>query len=169
MRFPPVPAAPAQFNGEPGTEAQAAPSFLRGKLALALYALTCFLLSHPGPFRLIFALQRRLRPIAIVGNTVLVANGACAREVLARFDDFTLGEVLGPRMPWGPFLLTIDWRQQHDRERALLQSVVLPGPEVERIRCVAARACRSAIATAVTDYAGRGEIDVVQGLLEPLG
>jgi cytochrome P450 len=145
-----------------------APGFLRRTLALAGYHATSFALSHPGPLRALFKLLRRLRPIAILGNTVWVANGASVREVLERFEDFTLGEVLGPRMPWGPFLLTLDWRQQHDRERALLRSMVLPEADVERIRQVAAARCQAVLAHAVADHAGRREIDLVQGLLEPV-
>jgi hypothetical protein len=41
------------------------------------------------------------------------------REVLERFDDFTLGESIEPGMPWGNFLMTVDWRQRHAQERQL--------------------------------------------------
>lgn len=162
MSFGPASAASAQIGGNTGR------GWLRAKLALASYHATCFALSHPGPFRILFTLLRRLRPIAIVGNTVLVANGACVREVLDRFEDFTLGEVLGPRMPWGPFLLTLDWRQQHDRERTLLKSVVLRDADIKKIRCVAAKTCEAALDAATRNYAGRREIDLVQGLFEPV-
>ncbi|MFX8036203.1 hypothetical protein ABTK80_21785, partial [Acinetobacter baumannii] len=67
---------------------------------------------------------RRVRPISIFGKLVVLTKMSDVREVLGRFDDFTLGEVIDPGMPWGPFLMTVDWREQHARERGLLQSVV---------------------------------------------
>src|SRR5262245_50291955 len=81
------------------------------------YGVKCWLLSHPGFFRALFAVLRRFRPIAVVGNTVIVTKAADVREVLERFDDFLLNEAVAPGMPWGPFLFNVDWRRQHDGER----------------------------------------------------
>ncbi len=135
---------------------------------LLAYHLTSWMLSHPAPLRLLFAVLRRLRPITILGGTVIVANGAYARDVLQRFEDFTLGEVLSPRMPWGPFLLTVDWRDQHDRERALLESMVAPGPDIEKIAKLSADQCEEAFKIAPVNFAGRREIDVVRAVCEPV-
>ncbi|MDX2204212.1 MAG: cytochrome P450 [Hyphomicrobiaceae bacterium] len=135
-------------------------------LGLVAFHLTAWILCHPFALRPLFALLRRVRPVAVIGSSVLLANGADAREVLKRFDDFTLGEVLSPRMTWGPFLLTIDWRDQHDRERALFQSMVAPEADVRRIRALAAKTCEQALAEAKQGYDGRRQIDVVQQMCE---
>lgn len=145
---------------------------LRGRwriwIGLIGYHVTAWVLCNPGPLRPLFALLRRLRPIAVTGTTVLLGKGADAREVLDRFEDFTLGEVLSPRMPWGPFLLTIDWRDQHDRERALFESMVARGDDIARLRDIAASVCETAIAEASRAYDGRRQIDVVRGVCEPV-
>lgn len=56
-------------------------------------------------------------PISIFGKLVVLTKMSDVREVLGRFDDFTLGEVIEPGMPWGAFLMTVDWSEQHARER----------------------------------------------------
>lgn len=154
---------------------QSNPPRARGPIAcvriffgLIAYHLTSWGLSHPYPLRPLFALLRRIRPVAMVGDTVLLAHGADAREALSRFEDFTLGEVLSPRMPWGPFLLTIDWRDQHDRERALLESMVARDADVAHIRAVTADVCAKALANAAQISNDRRRIDVVRELCEPV-
>jgi cytochrome P450 len=124
-----------------------------------VYRFTCFLISYPYPLRALFAVLRRVRPIAIIGHTALVARADDVREVLERFGDFTLGEFLETRMPWGPFLMSLDWHEQHARERQFLESVVFAG-DLDRVRDVATRTSNLLIAQS------SGEIDVAQGLSE---
>jgi len=131
---------------------------------LRIYTITCYFLSHPLLLRLVFAFVRRVRPIAIVRNYVVVAKAKDVREVLDRLADFTLAEDLGPKIPWGPFVVTIDWPEQHARERQLLQSVVSSLADVDRIRNAAATLCRARIAQAQS----LGRIDVVKDLCEPV-
>jgi cytochrome P450 len=154
-----------------------APRVLRGQstfgsilqsisLALRLlnYNIRCFFLSHPLLLRLVFAFIRRVRPVAIVGNVVVVAKARDVREVLDRLADFTVAEDLGPRIPWGPFMVVIDWPEQHARERELLQSVVTPAADVDQIRDKAATICRDRILLVRRS----GRIDVVKDLCEPV-
>jgi cytochrome P450 len=129
---------------------------------LFAYTIKCYLLSHPLILRLGFAIVRRVRPVAIVGNQVVVAKAKDVREVLDRLADFT--EDLGPRIPWGPFLITVDWPEQHARERELLQSVVSKLADVTQIRNAAATLCRAQIAQARS----AGRIDVVKDLCKPV-
>src|SRR5262249_18848181 len=82
------------------------------------------------------------------------------REILSRLSDFNLSDVLGPQMPWGPILLSLDWREQHDRERALLQSVVCKSADLDMIRAKVRAKCSALIAKRRTF----GEIDVVTEL-----
>jgi cytochrome P450 len=110
---------------------------------------------------LLFAVLRHVRPIAVIGNVVFVSKAGDVREVLGRFEDFTLAQVLGPKIPWGPILLSLDWREQHARERQLLQSVVFP-PDVSLIRKTVADRCRDLIARKQVD----GEMDVVTDLCD---
>jgi len=136
-------------------------------LGLVLYHSVCFFLSHPRPLNVLFAALRRTRPIAVVGRTVLVTKASDVREVLERFDDFTLAEVLGPRMPWGPFLLSLDWREQHARDRSMLQSAVSVS-DISWIRDIAATKCQKLLAQACMPHPQRGEIDIVAGVSEPV-
>jgi cytochrome P450 len=129
---------------------------------LFVYRSVCFLLSHLWPLKLGFAVLRRVRPVAIFGNSLVVTKASDVREVLERFDDFTLGDFIEPGMPWGSFLMTVDWRDQHAQERRLLESVVIPSTDVQTIREIVAARCRQQI------NAANGRIDVVSQLFEPV-
>jgi cytochrome P450 len=131
---------------------------------LRIYKIFCFLLSHPLPTILLFAFIRRVRPIARILNYVLVAKARDVREVLARLADFTLADDLGPRIPWGPFMVVIDWPEQHARERELLQSVVSVPADVDQVRDKAATICRDEILRVRES----GCIDAVKNLCEPV-
>jgi cytochrome P450 len=120
------------------------------------YHLTCHLLSHPYPLRIVFALIRRLRPIAIFGNLVVVTKHCEVQEVLDRSGDFNLSDLLAPNMPWGPFLLCLDWQEQHDDERQHLQDVVRPA-DINAVKSKVAARCNELIAA----KRKTGELDVV--------
>jgi cytochrome P450 len=109
------------------------------------YNLTCYLLSHPYPLRIVFALLRRLRPIAVFSNLVVVTRHCDVQEVLDRSGDFNVADVLGPNMPWGPFMLCLDWQEQHDDERQRLQRVVRPA-DISTIKTKVAGRCSELIA-----------------------
>ncbi len=95
---------------------------------------------------------------------MIVTQAREVREVLDRFDDFSLGESIEPGMPWGNFLMTVDWRQQHAQERQLLQSAVDLTADPARLRAIVDARCQQQIAAAK----GKGQIDVVSDLLEPV-
>jgi cytochrome P450 len=111
--------------------------------------------------KVLFGVLRYIRPVAIFKKILVVTKASEVREVLERFDDFTLGDSIAPGMPWGNFLMTVDWRNQHAQERQLLQSAVR-STDIQKIRAIAAARCRQQIAAA------RGQIDVVAQLLEPV-
>jgi cytochrome P450 len=135
-------------------------------LSRAIYHLTCRVLSRPLLLKIVFACVRRIRPIAIVGGNVIVTKHDDVREVLHRFDDFTLAEYTQSKMLGGSFLLSIDWREQHTRERELLKSVVLPAHDLQWIQRLAAEECETLIGRAVRNANGRHEIDVAGELAE---
>jgi cytochrome P450 len=137
---------------------------LAQKLRMWVYQLLCFGLCHVLPFKLFFALLRRVRPLALLGGTLWVTKADDVREVLARFDDFLLGQVIEPGMPWGQFIMTIDWRQQHALERGLLQSAVKPAVDIQAIRSIAAEECRKQAGALMA----AGRIDAVARLAEPV-
>ena len=134
---------------------------LRLWLRMLLYRFSCHVLCQLGLLKFIFSVLRRRRPIFIFNKLLIVTQAREVREVLERFDDFTLGESIDPGMPWGNFLMTVDWRQRHAQERQWLQSAVDPA-DAEKIRAIVVDRCRQQIATA------DGEIDVVSQLLEPI-
>jgi cytochrome P450 len=134
---------------------------LRLAIHMLFYRVTCFFLCHLAVYKFGFGLLRRFRPIFIFKKLVIVTRASEVREVLQRFDDFTLGDFIAPGMPWGTFLMTVDWRQQHAQERQLLEGVVCR-TDVDKIRAIVDARCRRQIKTAA------GHIDVVSQLLEPV-
>ena len=135
-------------------------------LSRAVYLLVCYGLSHPLLLKMVFACLRRIRPIAIVGGNVIVTKHDDVKEVLQRFDDFTLAEYTQSKMLGGSFLLSIDWREQHTRERELLKSVVRPAHDIRWIRTLAEHECEALISGAGQNADGRCEIDVAGELAE---
>jgi cytochrome P450 len=128
------------------------------------YRFSCYVLSHLLLLKTVFAVLRVVRPVMLVGNILVVTKAREVREVLERFDDFVLGDSIEPGMPWGPFLMTVDWREQHSRERRMLQSVVDPAADLDAIRAIAKNVCRSRIEA----LAPGGRLDVVADLAEPV-
>lgn len=128
---------------------------------MLIYRVSCFFLCHLWLFKFGFGLLRRFRPVFIFKKLLVVTRARDVREVLQRFDDFTLGDFIDPGMPWGTFLMTVDWRQQHAQERQLLQGAVHP-TDTNKIRAIVDARCRQQINTA------GGRIDVVSQLLEPV-
>jgi hypothetical protein len=43
-----------------------------------------------------------------MGKLVFVTKARDVRDVVSRMEDFTIADVLGAQMPWGPFMLGID-------------------------------------------------------------
>lgn len=126
------------------------------------YRFSSYIFCHLWLLKLVFTVLRRVRPVFIFGNVVVLTKMRDIREVLGRFDDFTLGEVIEPGMPWGPFLMTVDWREQHRRERMLLQSAVKRDVDPQTIQRIVAEECRKRIVVA------NGRIDMVAELAEPV-
>src|SRR6476660_8287454 len=129
---------------------------------MQLYRVQCHFLCQLGLFKFLFSVMRRFRPIFIFSKLLVVTQAREVREVLERFDDFTLGESIEPGMPWGNFLMTVDWRQRHAQERQWLQSAVDLTEDPARLRAIVDERCRQHIAAA------KGRIDVVSELLEPV-
>jgi cytochrome P450 len=115
----------------------------------------------------LFRLLRKLRPVAIpFGNfmgPVVVAKATDIRDVLNRMEDFTVADVLGRQMPWGPFLIGIDWPEQHKRELKLLRSVV-DDADADEIRNRVANKCQELLKKVECC----GSIDVVADLCDPV-
>jgi cytochrome P450 len=134
---------------------------IRLALHVLIYRASCFFLCHLWLYKFSFGLLRLFRPVFIFKKLLVVTRARDVREVLQRFDDFTLGDFIDPGMPWGTFLMTVDWRQQHAQERQLLQGAVHP-TDTNKIRAIVDARCRRQIGTA------GGRIDVVSQLLEPV-
>jgi cytochrome P450 len=135
-----------------------------GFVASLKYRIPCYILSHMAGLKLAYAVLRVVRPVLIIGKVAVVTKASDVREVLERFDDFVLSDSIEPGMPWGPFLMTVDWRDQHARERRMLQSAVEPAADLLTIRNIAADVCRSQLKAAENI----GRIDVVADLAEPV-
>ncbi|MEA2934568.1 MAG: hypothetical protein QOD74_1214 [Variibacter sp.] len=132
---------------------------------LFLYRFSCAILNYPFALKVGFAFLRRIRPTTILRNRIAIVTKADdVRDVLSRLEDFNTGPVLLPKMPWGPFVVTLDWPEQHSRERSLLESIVSRDRDATSIRQRAAAACQSY----VRERRNVAEINVVTELCEPL-
>src|SRR5262245_36309506 len=133
-------------------------------LCMRVYRVQCHFLCQLRFFKFAFWVLRRFRPVFIFHKLMIVTQAREVREVLDRFDDFTLGESIEPGMPWGNFLMTVDWRQRHAQEREWLQGAVDRNADPKRLTAIVDARCRQQIAAA----AAKGQIDVVSDLLEPV-
>ena len=131
-------------------------------LRMQAYRVQCHFLCQLGLLKFLFSVLRRFRPIFIFHKLMIVTQAREVREVLERFDDFSLGESIEPGMPWGNFLMTVDWRQRHAEERKWLESAVDRIVDPARLTAIVDARCQQQIAAA------KGQIDVVSELLEPV-
>jgi cytochrome P450 len=144
------------------------PSRFFSRLSLVGYQISCYFQNHPGNFIWAFTLLRKWRPVALFRGYVFVVKARDVRDVLTRIEDFTIADVLGPQMPWGPFMLDVDWPEQHTLEREFLQKVV-EFTDVEIVRHRAATMCRDLIAKSqIKSGSGPLTINVVADLCEPV-
>ena len=98
--------------------------------------------TDPYVLRVIFAFLRGVRPVAILfRKLVVVTKYRDVRDILHRVTDFSISEFMAPNMPWGPFLLSLDWVEQHKRERQRLQRAVCHNEDVEFIKEIVNRRC----------------------------
>lgn len=104
-------------------------AWLGSKLRTGLYQLSFWGLSHPWAIwglRQWFGLLRRVMPIAKIGNSYILTRYGDVKQVLERMDTFSSADAMKPRMPAGPFVLSIDWMAQHERELDVLRSAMAP-------------------------------------------
>jgi len=125
----------------------------------------CWAVSDPYVLRVIFEFLRRARPVAILfRKCVVVTKYRDARDILDRVTDFSISEFMAPKMPWGPFLLSLDWVEQHKSERQRLQRAVYHNEDVEFIKKIVNRRCN----TVIEAKQAEGEIDFVADLCAPI-
>ncbi len=110
-------------------------TFGRALHAIQTPRLASTYLCHLCLYKISFGILTRIRPVFIFKRLLVVTKAREVREVLERFDDFTLGDSIDPGMPWGTFLMTVDWRHQHTQERQLLQSAVHQ-TDINKIRAI---------------------------------
>src|ERR1700730_3525385 len=118
----------------------------------------CWAVSDPYVLRGIFAFLRRARPVAILfRKCVVVTKYRDVRDIFHRVTDFSISEIMAPKMPWGPFLLSLDWVEQHKCERQRLKHAVRQNEDVEFIKELVNRRCD----TVIEAKQAEGEIDFV--------
>lgn len=120
-----------------------------------------WLTRRPGLLRQLFAFARQFKPILKLGNNVLIFRHEDVAEVFERDDDFTLAEVMAPRMACGRFLLGMDRSPQYDAERRLLAKVCLPS-DLGRVTQLAGQFCDEKLNAARP----LGRIDLVHDIAE---
>ncbi len=104
---------------------------------------------------------RRFWPVASIGGNIWITRHADVIDVLTRDEDFTISEINQTRTEHvnGPFVLSMDKSEQHDREKALLNRLVSPD-DLDRIRKIVQETALSVVQAARQ----RGQIDVVEEL-----
>lgn len=152
------------------------PSFwtsFRSSIALRLgrlsYLLSVYLLNNPRLLIALMAILRRVRPIAKVGRLMVVARHRDIINVLGRDNDMLTGEPMHQRLVCGDFLLGMDWRTQHDAERAELTRAVNISQDVGWIRTMVADEADTLIRHAGVSSSGKMvTLDVAQDFSEEI-
>ena len=108
-----------------------------------------------------FAVLRRVMPVARLGRRVVVSRHADVVEVLRRDEDFTIAEVNAPSIHrWsGPFILGTDRGDVYDRELAVLRRAA-PHTDLPRVRELVVTTAAQLVDAARL----RGRLDVVNDL-----
>ncbi|HEU0016283.1 MAG TPA: cytochrome P450 [Longimicrobium sp.] len=111
--------------------------------------------------RPVFAVLRRIAPLAKLGKRVVVSRHADVVAVLDRDGDFTISQVNGPSIDRinGPFILAMDRGPEYDRDHAALRQCARR-EDAERVRLLARHAAERAVAAALP----KGRIEAVQRL-----
>ena len=152
------------FSNSPASRSR-----LRNALSTAIgrlkYQVTCWVVSDPYFLRGIFAFLRCVRPVAIFfRKLVVVTKYRDVCDILHRITDFSISEFMASNMPWGPFLLSLDWVEQHKSERQRLQRAVRHGEDDKFIKEIVKNRCD----TVIEAKQAEGEIDFVADLCAPI-
>ncbi len=137
-----------------------------------IYRFAFYVLSKPAPLIAIRAISfvlRKLSPISIIGGVCILTRHEDVREVLTRMEDFSSADTMNLKTPAGPFVLSLDWRIQHDRELEILKKASFPfvNEDASRVRDLAATKANEVIDQAVGDpIAARTKINIAAGLTE---
>lgn len=102
-------------------------------LGRAKYHFLVNLLSRPRWLRVLRALMgaaRRFTPVVRLFSVNWTLSHAHTVALLDQADDFQVTAGLSDRLPAGYFLMDIDWRRQHEAEKALIEKG-LGGEDVE--------------------------------------
>ncbi len=170
--------APARERNSRLTETRGSPSTLRRFMSKVVQTLAGYRVraiyfglsnAHFIKFlRTVSSVVRYLRPILIIRNSVFLARHEDVCEVMERMGEFSSADGMNPKMPAGPFVLSIDWKRQHERERRALERVVdgLRQKDEERIRTIARVKSRSVIDAALGRTAKPVELNVARDLSE---
>lgn len=118
-------------------------------------------LTGPTFSRPLNTLLRRLAPILTFGQRVIVSCHVDVVDALARDTEFTISEINAERTNRdnGPFVLSMDRSLQHEREKALLNSV-MKREDIDRIRDIVTAHVQECLDRVKT----RGWIDAVNDL-----
>ncbi len=110
---------------------------IKSAFAEMLYHSAFKVLSHPFPLRLmraIFSVSRKLDPIWTIGNICIPTRHDDVKEILTRMEDFSCADSMNLKTPAGPFILSIDWRIQHERELQILKKASFPFVDADAVR-----------------------------------
>jgi cytochrome P450 len=152
------------FSNPPASRSRLRNAFSTA-IGLLKYRVTCWVVSDPYVLRVLFGFLRCVRPVAIFfRKLVVVTKYRNVRDILDRVTDFSISEFMAPNMPWGPFLLSLDWVEQHNSERQRLQRAVCHKKDVEKIKEKVKKKCDSVIEAKQAE----GEIDFVADLCAPI-
>ncbi len=131
------------------------------------YSISVYLLNNPRAARVGFAIARRIRPIFCIGTTFIAVRDCDVQNLLHRDEDLLVGKFMNPRMVCGPFILGIDWREQHTSERTALENARHKSADQRIIRDYAVNSAQRLINDATNGAVhGRAHLDIARGFSE---
>lgn len=137
-------------------------------LGVKKYNFLVRLLSKPSCLRFLRGLMgaaRRFTPVVRTGPISWTLSHAHTVALLEQSDDFLVTAGLSDRLPAGPFLMDIDWAQQHAAEKKVVEFGLGPegGAEVVALRVFAEQKCGGYV-----ERAGRKPLNVARDFTEEL-
>lgn len=111
---------------------------------------------------------RRRSPVHRFGDKVLVLGHDQVVDVLGRPDEFGVRDLIAGGLEFGDFMLGIDSRSQHDREKVHLldATYVQSGGNLQRVRQIARAESSNAITAALAKGGSLATLDIVSELAD---
>lgn len=127
-----------------------------------------WLLHRPALLRVTLNWLRRRSPVLKLGDKVLVLGHGQVADVLERPDEFGVRDLIADGLEFGDFMLGLDSRPQHDREKSHLNAATYGAADalLQRVEAIARVESNAAIDDALAKANPTCTLDIVADLAD---